>query len=109
MAAAVCLVVSGCAKPGMVQTTAVAQVSPMVSFFTAEPTTIAQGEKAALRWKTTGAVRVKVSPGVLARQVEGSATVQPRATTEYLLMAFGADGRSASAKVTVEVSGVTSQ
>lgn len=107
LAVALCVIVSGCAKPGRVPSAAVA--APKVVLFEAEPAAIAQGERAMLRWKATGAVRVKISPGVVAREAEGSATVQPRATTEYLLMAFGADGQSASAKVTVEVSGVTSR
>jgi hypothetical protein len=75
---------------------------PVISSFTASPTTVSAGQPVTLSWNVTGASYFVVSPQVGA--VRGSSvTVTPTATTTYTLYGTNAYGRStATVQVTVE-------
>ncbi|MCY1076656.1 beta strand repeat-containing protein [Archangium lansingense] len=74
---------------------------PTISSFTATPATINAGQSTTLRWATTGATSLSISPGVGA--VTGtSVSVSPAVTTTYTLTATNAAG-SVTATVTVTV------
>jgi hypothetical protein len=74
---------------------------PVISSFTASPTTISAGQTATLSWNVSGASYFVVSPQVGA--VRGSSvTVTPITTTTYTLYGTNAYGRS-TATVTVTV------
>lgn len=75
--------------------------TPVISKFTASPSTITAGQSATLSWNVSGASYYVVSPQVGA--VRGtSVAVMPTATTTYTLYSTNAYGRS-TAKVTVTV------
>lgn len=75
---------------------------PVISSFTANPSTISKGQPVTLSWNVTGASYFVVSPQVGA--VRGtSVVVSPTATTTYTLYGTNAYGRSKSTvKVTVQ-------
>ena len=85
------------------------QPAPKISSFTATPTTIAQGERSTLRWKTSNADTLSISPGIgtltdTQRRVYAIRPLQvsPTSTTTYTLTATNASGSvEATAKVTV--------
>ena len=85
------------------------QPAPKISSFTATPTTIAQGERSTLRWKTSNADTLSISPGIgtltdTQRRVYAIRPLQvsPTSTTTYTLTATNAAGSvEATAKVTV--------
>ena len=76
--------------------------APDISSFTANPTTISQGQPVTLSWNVSGASYFVVSPQVGA--VRGSSvTVTPKTTTAYTLFGTNAYGRStATVNVTVQ-------
>jgi hypothetical protein len=75
--------------------------APVITSFTASPTTISAGQTATLSWNVSGASYFVVSPQVGA--VRGSSvTVTPTSTTTYTLYGTNAYGRS-TATVTVTV------
>ena len=77
---------------------------PVISNFTAEPTTIERGQSAVLRWGTSNATDITIDQGVGAVQASGNRTVYPASTTTYTLTANGAGGsdtRSVTVQVTV--------
>lgn len=75
--------------------------SPVVSKFTANPTTVAAGQPATLSWSTSGAIYTIITP--LVGPVRGSSVlVTPAATTTYYLVTTNQYGRTDS-KVTVTV------
>jgi hypothetical protein len=76
--------------------------APTITSFTANPTTVSQGQQVTLTWNVSGASYFVVSPQVGA--VRGnSVTVTPTATTTYTLYGTNEYGRSkANVKVTVE-------
>ncbi len=81
--------------------------APTVDSFTANPTTITEGQSSTLSWTTTNATSVTVTDGngttvYSGTAVNGSTTVSPTATTTYTLTATG-DGGTATASVTVTV------
>ncbi len=81
--------------------------APTVDSFTANPTTITEGESATLSWQTSNATSVSIKDGngntvYSGSSVDGSATVSPNETTTYTLTATG-DGGTATASVTVTV------
>lgn len=81
---------------------------PVITSFTASPTTIAAGTSATLAWETTGTTTVTISNGVGAVAASGSQDVSPALTTTYTLTATNAQGtRTATASVTV-ISGFAS-
>jgi hypothetical protein len=74
---------------------------PVISSFTANPTTFPAGTPVTLSWAVTGATYLIVTPQIGA--VRGtSVTVTPAATTTYTLIATGQFGRSTQ-NVTVTV------
>jgi hypothetical protein len=76
--------------------------SPVITSFTANPTTVTAGQSTTLSWNVTGASYFVVSPQVGA--VRGtSVTVTPTATTTYTLYGANEYGRTtATVKVTVQ-------
>lgn len=73
----------------------------VIKHFTAAPAAVAAGESSVLKWETENAVTVnldqeKVDP-------DGSLTVTPDKTTEYILTVQGKDDRQFLRKVKVEV------
>ncbi|MFA5860034.1 MAG: fibronectin type III domain-containing protein, partial [Elusimicrobiota bacterium] len=77
--------------------------SPVISFFTASPTSITSGQSSTLTWSVSNATSLSVNQGV--GTVTGSSrSVSPTVTTTYTLTATGAGG-TATAQVTVTVGG----
>jgi hypothetical protein len=75
--------------------------APVITSFSANPSTISTGQKATLNWSSTGTSYYVVSPQVGA--IRGTTTiVAPQKTTTYILYATNAYGRS-RATVTVNV------
>ncbi len=76
--------------------------APVISSFTANPTTVSAGQPVTLSWNVSGASYFVVSPQVGAVRAN-SVTVIPSATTTYKLYGTNAYGRTtASVKVTVQ-------
>src|SRR5579884_2189764 len=75
---------------------------PTINSFTAEPTSIEQGQSSTLRWSVSNATDITIDQGVGAVQSEGTRAVQPNATTTYTLAVRGPGGTD-SRSVTVEV------
>ncbi len=74
---------------------------PVISYFTAEPTTISSGQPSSLRWSVDNATNVQIDD-VGPVSPNGRRAVYPTATTTYHLTATGPGGNSdASATVTV--------
>ena len=82
---------------------------PIITSFTANPTSIASGSSSTLSWVTTGATSLAITPGTFtSTSASGSTTVSPSATTTYTLTATNAVGSTTStAKVTLAASGGT--
>jgi len=75
---------------------------PVISSFTANPTTVTKGQPVTLSWSVTGASYEIVSPQVGATRGT-SVVVTPTATTTYTLSSTNAYGRAtAKVKVTVQ-------
>ena len=75
---------------------------PVIDSFTATPGRIAPNGSLTLRWSTTGATSVSISPTVGSVAVDGNTSVSPTRTTEYELTATNAVGSvMATAKVIV--------
>jgi hypothetical protein len=76
---------------------------PVISSFTATPTSLSSGSGGVLKWVITGATKVAIKPGeyvsTLTSSYEG---IEPKATTTYTLTASNATG-STTATVTVTV------
>jgi peptidoglycan-associated lipoprotein len=80
-------------------------VKPTVTF-SADKTSINQGESAKLTWTTTDATNVSISPEVGAVTLQGSTTVSPAASITYTLTASSAGGNT-DASVRISVNGPT--
>jgi hypothetical protein len=79
--------------------------SPVISSFTANPTSIQAGQSSTLNWSVSGATSLSIAPGV--GLVTGSSvSVSPSATTTYTLTATNTGG-SATATTTVTVGTTT--
>ena len=77
-------------------------VAPAILSFTAAPDAILPGDVTVLRWKTSGAVLLRLDPGV--GLVQGTAkTLRPAETTRFKLTATSAAGVMVSAEATVRV------
>jgi len=76
---------------------------PVISSFSAEPTTIEKGQSSTLTWAITGATDMSINNGIGAVQSRGTTRVFPTATTTYTLTANGPGG-SDTRTVTVSVS-----
>ena len=71
---------------------------------------ISRGEAVTLRWSTTNATSVTVTPEVGSVAAEGNTSVAPRQSTTYVAIAIGPGGRataSASVNVSVPSAGVS--
>lgn len=81
-------------------------LAPPVIFFSAVPSTIAQGQASTLTWSVTDANFIVIDNGVGARAPSGVLEVRPTETKTYLLTATGLGGvRLSQATITVLVSG----
>jgi len=113
LALALLVFASGCKKkvpppppppPSQPTTTAPPPVAkPSINSFTAEPSTVQQGQSATLRWSISNATDMSIDQNIGAVQSQGSRSVTPSATTTYTLTANGPGG-SDTRSVTVEVS-----
>jgi peptidoglycan-associated lipoprotein len=77
--------------------------APVISSFTAEPSTVEAGQSSTLRWSISGATDMSIDHGVGAVQSNGQRQVFPRTSTSYTLLARGPGGMD-SRSVTVTVS-----
>lgn len=76
--------------------------APVISFFTAEPTTIESGQPSSLRWAITGATNIVIDHGVGQVSPNGRRAVYPTETTTYTITAVNETGKQ-TAGVTVTV------
>jgi sulfatase modifying factor 1 len=76
---------------------------PLISSFTANPTTITAGNTSTLSWSVSGATSLSISSGVGDVTGVSSITTNPNDTTTYMLTATNAAGDSVTAPVTVSV------
>ena len=116
MVAALALSASGCHKKHTPTVTTAPPVSPpvtpaappevakppVISQFTAEPSSIERGQSATLRWSVSDATTVTIDPGLGTVQSNGSRQIFPSSSTTYRLTASGAAG-NANATATVNV------
>ena len=65
---------------------------PIISSFTASPSTISKGQSSTLSWVVTGATSLKLDPGAINVTGLTSRPVTPDATTTYILTATNAVG-----------------
>ncbi len=75
---------------------------PVITSFTADPSTVFTGNPSNLQWNVTGATSVSISPGFPSVPASGTQAVSPAATTTYTLTATNGFG-SVTASVTVTV------
>ncbi|MBS1831778.1 MAG: OmpA family protein [Acidobacteria bacterium] len=75
---------------------------PVISSFTAEPSTVVKGSPSTLRWAISGASDVSIDQGIGSVQASGSRQVYPSNDTTYTLIARGVGGTS-SMTVSVRV------
>lgn len=61
---------------------------PIISYFTATPTTIELGEKSILAWKVDNCTSVEIDEGIGKVSATGSIEVSPLQTTTYTLKAL---------------------
>jgi len=66
--------------------------SPVISSFTAEPSTIERGQSSTLRWSTSNATDARIDNGVGSVAANGTRQVFPTSTTTYTLTASGPGG-----------------
>lgn len=88
--------------PAAAAPTTTPAVRPVISSFTAEPSSIDRGQSSTLRWSITGATDMSIDQGVGPVQSQGSRQVFPNNSTTYTLTASGPGGTdSRSATITV--------
>jgi len=63
-----------------------------IDSFTADATTIVQGQSTTLRWETSNATSVRIDQGIGTVAADGSRSVSPGSTTTYTLTAEGTGG-----------------
>ena len=85
-----------------VRITTASTSSPIVSSFTASPTSISSGQSSTLAWSVSGAKTITISPQPGTVPATGTASVSPTATTTYTLTATNDNG-SVNATATVVV------
>jgi hypothetical protein len=76
--------------------------APIINSFTADDTTIDEGDNVTLSWSVTDASTVTINPGGLIVALSGSTSVSPTETTTYTLTATNSAGPS-SATVTIKI------
>lgn len=79
-------------SPVSVTVTVTQQAQPVMTSFTATPSTIVPGGSSVLSWTSTGAADVLLEPGIGPSPANGSVTVTPSATTTYKATAYTATG-----------------
>jgi len=84
-------------------TVAAAPAVPVISYFTASPTSITAGGSSTLSWSVSGATSVSINNGVGGVTPSGSTIVSPASTVTYTLAATNAAG-TVTGSVTVTVS-----
>ena len=70
--------------------------------FSAQPTSITQGQSSTLSWTSQNATTLDLEPGIGTVSAQGSVAVSPQQTTTYTLTATGSGG-TATASATVNV------
>jgi len=75
---------------------------PIISSFTADDTTIDEGDSVTLSWSVIDANTVTINPGGLIVALSGSTSVSPTETTSYTLTATNSAG-SSSAAITIKI------
>ena len=81
---------------------------PVVAEFSVEPSSIAVGQSAVLRWNVTGSTNVAIDHGLGTVPPDGTSRQTPANTTTYLLTATGPGGDT-TATATVTVTGPAAQ
>ncbi len=82
--------------------TGVTPSDPIISSFSASPSTITAGESSTLSWSVTDATSVSIDNGVGSVALTGTTAVDPETTTTYTLTATNASGSvSATTIITV--------
>ena len=66
---------------------------PVITLFSAEPTSVRKGEAATLRWETKGGTSAVIDNGMGPVPAGGSRPVTPEKTTSYTLTVEGAGGK----------------
>ena len=90
--------------PPVTDNTPAPVAKPVISYFTAEPSTVSSGQPSSLRWSVSDATSITVDNGVGGGlSPSGRKGVYPTATTTYHMTATGAGG-TAEADTTVTVS-----
>jgi hypothetical protein len=80
--------------------------APVITSFTATPTSIAAGQSAVLAWNITGATAVSLDQNFGPVGASGTLTVTPRTTTTYTISAaYGVTPVKASVTITVPQAG----
>ncbi len=80
------------------------QAAPVISSFTASPSTLTAGQSSILSWSVSGATSLSLSPNIGA--VTGSSlVVTPNTTTSYTLTAINGTGTT-TATVTINLTGL---
>lgn len=81
--------------------------APVISSFTASPTSVITGDFVTLSWDVTNAetIRLTPDPGQGDLSAQTGVTITPTATTTYTLEAANLNGLSDTASVTVTVGG----
>jgi peptidoglycan-associated lipoprotein len=95
----------GCSKKPVASTPPPAPVAPPARptvTLTADPTSINKGDSATLRWSSTNATSLTISPEVGAVAPEGSTKVTPSDSTTYSITANGPGG-SADSNIRITV------
>ena len=97
----------GCGSKGSPSSPSGTSVVPMISTFTANPTSVSPGTSSALSWAVSGATSIAITPGTFTSAfASGSTSVNPAATTTYTLTATNATGSTTStAQINVTAAG----
>jgi peptidoglycan-associated lipoprotein len=77
-------------------------LKPVVSEFTAEPSSIERGQSAQLRWNVSGATEISINHGIGTVTATGTRSVTPAETTSWTLTATGPAGTT-TANATISV------
>ena len=86
-----CILLISCSKHGgspTGPTDLAARSKPIISYFTATPSTIKLGEKSTLSWKVDNCTSVEIDGGIGEVSPTGSIEVSPLQTTTYTLSAL---------------------
>jgi len=80
----------------------VTPTSPTISSFSANPTSITEGDSSTLSWTVTDATTVSINQGIGTVDPSGSISVSPTSTTTFILTATSSAGTT-TATVTITV------